>query len=388
MNSRERILAAIQRKPVDRVPLYLRLWSMHEGADNIPFDWQNQFTRAENLLKLGVDDTLLLEPPLGYTEEYHADLVPGISSSVTKLPPLEFETDPRLRKVFETPDGPFTITVKQSADWIHGDDVMLFSDFNLPRQTEPFIKEIGDVKRLRHLLARPSEEQISEFRQRSSLVHREAERLGVVIDGGWTALGDAVVWLCGTDNVLHWQMLEPKIMEELFDALLEWEMMRAEYVLGEGVDVMVHMAWYEGTIFWTPKNFRRYIKPRLKQLVDLAHSKSALFRYIITKDWKAIRDDLLDLGIDCLTGVDPVQDDLDLKETKQYMGSQICLMGGMNSAVTLSQWEDDRIREAIDKAFEILAPGNGFILYPVDNIMCELPWEKTGLIIDQYQKHW
>ena len=153
MNSRERFLAAIQRKPVDRVPLYLRLWSMHEGTDNIPFDWQNQFTRAENLLKLGVDDTLLLEPPLGYTEEYHADLVPGISSSVTKLPPLEFETDPRLRKVFETPDGPFTITVKQSADWIHGDDVMLFSDFNLPRQTEPFIKEIEDVKRLRHLLA-------------------------------------------------------------------------------------------------------------------------------------------------------------------------------------------------------------------------------------------
>ncbi len=186
MNSRERILAAIQRKPVDRVPLYLRLWSMHEGVDNIPFDWQNQFTRAENLLKLGVDDTLLLEPPLGYTEEYRADLVPGIKTTVTKLPPLEFDTDPRLRKVFETPDGPLTITVKQSADWIHGDDVMLFSDFNLPRQTEPFIKEIGDVKRLRHLLAEPSEAQIAEFRQRSSLIHREAERLGVAIDGGWT----------------------------------------------------------------------------------------------------------------------------------------------------------------------------------------------------------
>ncbi len=388
MNSRERILAAIQRKPVDRVPLYLRLWSMHEGADNIPFDWQDQFSRAENLLKLGVDDTLLLEPPLGYTEEYHADLVPGIKSSVTKLPPLEFETDPRLRKVFETQDGPLTITVKQSADWIHGDDVMLFSDFNLPRQTEPYIKDIGDVKRLRHLLARPSEEQIAEFRQRSSLIHREAQRLGVAIDGGWTALGDAAVWLCGTDNVHHWQMLEPKIMEELFDALLEWELLRAEFVLGEGVDVMVHMAWYEGTIFWTPKSFRRYIKPRLKQLVDLAHSKGALFRYIITKDWKAIRDDLLDLGIDCLTGVDPVQDDLDLKETKQYMGSRMCLMGGMNSAVTLSQWEDDRIRAAIDEAFEILAPGNGFILYPVDNIMCELPWDRTELILDQYKKHW
>jgi hypothetical protein len=63
-------------------------------------------------------------------------------------------------------------------------------------------------------------------------------------------------------------------------------------------------------------------------------------------------------------------------------------MGGMNSAVTLSQWGDDRIRAAIDEAFEILATGNGFILYPVDNIMCELPWDRTELILDQYKKHW
>jgi hypothetical protein len=129
---------------------------------------------------------------------------------------------------------------------------MLFSDFNLPRQTEPIIKGIEDVKRLRHLLAEPSAIQISEFKQRSQVIHREAQRLGVAIDGGWSALGDSAVWLCGTDNVMHWQMLEPMIMEELFDALLEWELMRANLVLQEGVDIWVHMAWYEGTIFWTP----------------------------------------------------------------------------------------------------------------------------------------
>ena len=106
MNSRERFLAAIRREPVDRVPLYLRLWDMHEGADNIPFDWRNQITRAENLLKLGVDDTLLLEPPLGYTEEYHADLAQGITATVTQLPPAEKGDKPRLQKVIRPPMGP------------------------------------------------------------------------------------------------------------------------------------------------------------------------------------------------------------------------------------------------------------------------------------------
>ena len=72
---------------------------------------------------------------------------------------------------------------------IHGKDIMLFSDFNLPRQTESIIKNIDDVKRLRHLLAKPTPEQIEEFRQRSKMIHREAERLGVALDGGWSALG-------------------------------------------------------------------------------------------------------------------------------------------------------------------------------------------------------
>ncbi len=243
MNSRERILAAIRREPVDRVPLYLRLWSMHEGADNIPFNWQNQVTRAESLLKLGVDDTLLLEPPLGYTEEYNANLAQGIMTTVTQLPPAEKGDKPRLQKVYETPDGPLTITVKISKDWIHGNDIMLFSDFNLPRQSEAIIKDIDDVKRLRHLLAKPTPEQLEEFHQRSKTIHCEAERLGVAIDGGWSALGDSAVWLCGINNIYRWQMRRPELLEALFDVLLEWEMMRTELVLKEGIDVMVYMAW-------------------------------------------------------------------------------------------------------------------------------------------------
>ncbi len=388
MNSRQRFLAAIHRQPVDRVPLYLRLWSMHDGPDNVPFNWQDQVRRAENLLRLGVDDTLLLQPPLGYTEEYHADDAQGVISIITPLPPEEDGDKPRLRKVYQTPDGPLSITVKVSKDWIHGNDIMLFSDYNLPRQTESIIKNTDDVKRLRHLLVKPSEDQLEEFHLRSQMIHQQAERLGVAIDGGWSALGDSAVWLCGINNIHHWQMRQPELLDALFDVLLDWEMMRTDLVLQEGIDDMVHMAWYESTTFWTPKNFRRFIKPRLAELINQCHKAGVPFRYIITKDWKPIQDDLLEVGVDCITGIDPVQDKIDLKEVKAQIGDRVCLMGGMNAAVTLTQWSDERIRNAIDQAIEIMSPGYGFILFPVDNIFCELPWEKVELIIDQYKKHW
>jgi uroporphyrinogen-III decarboxylase len=388
MNSRERILAAIRREPVDHAPLYLRLWDMHDGVDNFPFNWRDQVARAENLLRLGVDDTLLLEPPLGYTEEYHAEFAQGITATVTELPPLEEGREPLLRKVYQTPDGPLKITVKISKDWIHGKDIMLFSDFNLPRQTESIIKDIEDVRRLKHLLAKPTRTQMEEFRQRSEMIRREAKRLGVAIDGGWSALGDSAVWLCGINNIYRWQMRQPELLEALFDILLEWEMMRTDLVLQEGIDVMVHMAWYEGTTFWTPKNFRRFIKPRLAQIINHCHMKGVPFRYIITKDWKPMQADLLELGIDCIQGIDPIQDKIDLKEVKQQIGDRICLMGGINAAVTVSQGDESHIRNAIDHAMKILSPGSGFILFPVDNLFCSLPWEKIEWIIDQYRKHW
>lgn len=389
VDSRQRYLNALSLRPVDHAPLYLRLWSLGGGEDRIPFPWRDQAARAENLLRLGVDDTLLLQPPLGYTEEYIADRSQGVGRvTLTRTPPAQEGDYPLLRKTYHTPQGELSQAVKLTEDWPHGEDIMLFSDYNISRQVEPLIKSEDDLPCLGSLLSEPTPEQIAEFRTRSSQVHAQARRLGVAIDGGWSALGDSAVWLCGMQNVLYWQMDQPQLLERLMDILLEWELRRVDLLLDEGIDVMVHMAWYEGTDFWTPRNYRRILRPRLQEIIDRVHSRHVPLRYIITKGWKPLQNDLMEMGVDCLTGVDPVQDRLDLAEVKRQVGGQISLMGGMNAAVTLALGSEDEIRRAVDEAMRILSPGSGFILFPVDNVFCELPWEKTEIVIDQWKKHW
>ena len=109
---------------------------------------------------------------------------------------------------------------------------------------------------------------------------------------------------------------------------------------------------------------------------------------VITKGWMPLRKDLLEMRIDCLTGVDPVQDRLTLEEVKCDLGGRVCLMGGMNAAITLSMGSEEEIRQAVDHAMQVLAPGGGFILFPVDNVFCEMPWERVEILIDQWKKHW
>ena len=386
MNSRERILNSINHLPVDHVPLWLRFWPMHEGIDNIPFPWQDQVARAASLVEQGLDDTLLLEPPLGYVEAYNADHVPGVRSRVRRLPPAAGEEYPLLEKVYDTPAGQLRQVVKITADWPHGNDVVLFSDFNIPRQKEAIIKDLADLARLECLLGEPSDQQLYDFHERAVTLRRKAAELGVALEGGWSALGDSAFWLLGMQRVLYAQMDEPAFVEALLDVLCEWELKRIDHLLDEGIDVLVHMAWYEGSDFWTPANYRRMLKPRLIRLIERAHAKGVKFRYIITKGWKPLRKDFLEMGIDCLTGLDPVQDNAVLVEVKREIGDKICLMGGVNSSVMLTQWNDDQIRRAVKDAVESLAPGSGFILYPVDQVGDNLPWHKVQILIDQWRE--
>jgi uroporphyrinogen decarboxylase len=386
MNSRERLLAAMERRPVDHVPLLLRFWWMGGEADNIPFDWRDEVARVEATTALGLDDTLLLQPPLGYVEDYLVEQAQGVRSRVELLPPEEGQAYPQLKKIYETPEGPLQTTVQLSEDWPRGNDIRLFDDYNLSRLKEPLIKDAADLRRLRYLLPDPTPAQLDAFHKRAEELRCASRRLGVLLDGGWISLGDTAMWLCGMQRILYGQMDEPDFIEQVLDTIQEWELKRLDLLLEAGIDALVHMAWYESTDFWSPRTYRKLLRPRLQAEIDRCHARRVKFRYIITRSWRPYRQDLIEMGVDCLMGVDPVQDKIDLAQAKRELGEQVCLMGGLNSAVMFSQWSDEQIRAAVGQALEIMAPGGGFILYPVDAMFNNQPWEKVLVMIDEWKR--
>lgn len=386
MTSRERILNAVSCRPVDHVPLLLRFWPMG-GKNTIPFEWQDQVRRVENTLAWGLDDTLLLQPPLGYIEEYRADLLPGVSATISHDPLCDSEKYPVLRKEYRTAGGTITHAVRRTEDWIHGDDVYLFSDYNVSRAVRHAVQTSDDLRVLPHLLGEPSAAQVDAFRRDAAGLRAESRRLGVALDGGWVALADAAVMLCGMERILFAQMDEPGFVEQVLDILLAWELGRIELLLAEGVDMIVHMAWYEGTDFWTPANYRAFLLPRMKRMVERAHAGGAKYRYIITKGLSPLLADIIEAGVDCVMGIDPVQDSVDLGAVKKSAAGRLCLMGGINSAIMLSSWSSGQIDAAVAAAIKTLAPGEGFILFPVDAVFSDVSWDRVETMIDSWRRH-
>ncbi len=140
------------------------------------------------------------------------------------------------------------------------------------------------------------------------------------------------MWLCGMKEAVLLAMDRPEVIEELLRIISEWNLKRMEIYLDEGVDLLIKRAWYEGTELWSPALYRKFMVPVLKKEIELTHQAGAKFGYIMTSGIMPLLDDSLELGVDVLIGVDPVQGKgTDLRLLKTEAGRE-------NLSLGWSQW--------------------------------------------------
>jgi len=217
-------------------------------------------------------------------------------------------------------------------------------------------------------------------------VRRFARERGVLVQG-WSAFGmDAIIWLMGVEGAVIAAMTQPDFFQELVDIVYDFDRRRTEFMLDVGgVDMVVQRGWYSSTEFWSPALFRRFVLPHLKDLVDLVHQAGTRFAYTMTTGVLALADLLLESRIDLLYYVDPVQDNADLAIVKEKFRGQLAVAGGVNSGVTLARGSHKEIQQAVQTAVQILAPGGGFILAPVDALFPDTPWPSVEAMIEAWR---
>jgi hypothetical protein len=321
---------------------------------------------------------LRLEPPWGISPEVK------ITRWKERSPGDRY---PLLHKVYETPRGPLKTAVRTSEDWPHGDDISLFSDYNLPRASEFLVQGPEDLDKLAYVMRPPDDEQIAAFREKAQALRTFADEHQVLIEGGRIEGGDAAFWLCGVEPLLISAVEQPDFVAQLLAFIEQWERKRIELCLDVGVDVILRRGWYETPDLWSPRLFRQMIAPMLRREAALAHQGGAKFRYIMTMGTMAILEDFAEIGVDVLAGVDPVQGGADLEVVREKLGGQVCAMGGMNAAITLGPGSSEEdIRQAVAEAIRVLAPGGGFILYPVDQIFEDTPWQNVLTLVECWRE--
>jgi hypothetical protein len=383
--SRRRMLAALDCQEPDYAPCSFMLF-------NALRDKCKSYTEfVERQVEMGLDTFVQIppRPPVVANDYYNLHGLPvSYDPRVTTREWLEDQSDegvPLMIKEYHTPAGVLRTEVQQTEDWPWGDHVPFLDDYLVPRSRKFLVTAPEDLDALRHLLAPPTQEEIAGFKIEAQPAIDLARRYDLLLAGGWGVGADLIGWIHGLKNMVFTIYDEPEFMRELLDIVATWNRRRMEVVLDIGIDLYIKRAWYENCDFWTPASYREFLFPILKSDAELAHRRGAKFGYIISSNCMPLLDMFAEAGVDVLIGVDPAA--WDLIAAKQKLGSKVCLWGGVNGHLTVEQGSGKQVRAEVRKAMDILAPGGGFILSPVDNVRdnTSRAQENVSALINEWQ---
>ena len=400
---KDRLLAAINYEKPDRIPLsfmiFTALKERLKQRNNI-FD-PVEFIKAQ--LELGLDtfvDLRIFSPEnkkIGHSDASGFPVHFDDKVSIHKWAEISNRyQSPVLHKKYVTPAGELSVIVIQTNDWPYGNaskgkfQVPFMDDFLAPRSKKYLIEDGSELEAIKYLLKTPLDSEIKTCREAWDRGKKIADQNGLLLAGGWGVGGDALAWFCGLQNSVIMALETPNLLREILQLVRDWNIERMKVYLEYGIDLFIRRAWYEGTDFWSPDLFQYFFAPIIREEVGLVHEAGSKYGYILTSGSAPLHDMLIDLGIDILIGVDPVQGKgTNLPLMKKDFDKKLSIWGGVNGFITIERGSNPEIEKAVQDAIDILGP-DGFILSPVDNIRdsTDFVWENVLYLINAWKNYY
>ncbi len=183
-------------------------------------------------------------------------------------------------------------------------------------------------------------------------------------------------------------VLNPVLAEALMEHSLAVEEGIAEFVLdevGDYVDVVCFPddLGFQDRTYVRPELYRQRIKPYHRRLVEAIKSKTQA-KVLMHTDGSvyALIPDLIDIGVDVLNPVQVSARDMDARRLKAEFGADLSFWGGIDTHRVLPTGTPEDVRNEVKARIEDLAPGGGYVLGSVHNILAEVPPENVVVMFD------
>jgi uroporphyrinogen decarboxylase len=200
----------------------------------------------------------------------------------------------------------------------------------------------------------------------------------------------AIHWfLRGIEQFYLDLILQPKETNYLYEKILEWQMKMWEEILSTSGE-MIHIieatnddiASADGLLI-SPDLYKKIIKPRQKKLIDFikTKSKAKIFVHSCGAIFEIIPD-LIEIGVDILNPVQVTAKGMESRKLKKEYGKDITFCGGGCSNFVLQNGKPDEIKAEVKRRLEDFMPGGGYIFASIHNIQPGVPPENIVALFE------
>lgn len=369
LTSKDRILAAIAGREVDRPPIcpsFLRWMRGHAGCTCET----HQLKMHE---KFGFDPFIeygmYLNHPISSDYVYRPDADGGYRDLPNVNVNIRVENHnnrtTHIRK-FETPDGILTDRI----EWHRPNKG--YGDGPNPVRAEPLVKTTDDVGALRHLYPQPRKGFTDDLRLFTELIGNRGVVAFNESSTAWAleALGDA-------EKQLIWGIDNKDLIKAVLRTAQDQHLRNLKTVLESG-HKLIEVSWfqYSTTIGWSPAHLEEFFAPLIKESVKLVKSYDGIYRYQNDGAMAKTIPFLIESGVDIIGALQPPPTgDCVIGEIKDKYGDRVCLLGGLDPIYTFELGTPEIVNKATNEYLNQIGDGTGIIICTGEAFGPETPAE-------------
>lgn len=143
----------------------------------------------------------------------------------------------------------------------------------------------------------------------------------------------------------------------------------------------------QSALLISPETFEQFVAPRLKKLIDLAHSYELKFMLHSCGDVSSLIPRFIELGVDILDPIQVSASNMNLKELVEKNSNQICLHGGVDTQQFLPNATPEEVRQNIRETLDFIDGKPGYILSTSHVIEGDIPRNNISALFDEGFHH-
>ncbi len=193
--------------------------------------------------------------------------------------------------------------------------------------------------------------------------------------------------LRGFDQYMMDLCTETLLVETLADRFLKHRIDQSKHLVHCGIDMIVIMGdiAMQNTMMLSPKMWRQYFKPRLKTWIEeVRQERNIYFMFHSDGNMEAVFEDLIEVGFDV---VDPIQpESMDAEKIKSRYGDRICLHGTISLQETLPFGTPDDVADEVRHRISVCGRSGGLILAPSNTVQPDVSVENILTLYETARK--
>jgi uroporphyrinogen decarboxylase len=216
---------------------------------------------------------------------------------------------------------------------------------------------------------------------------QEAAREFAVI-GPWVSFFEIYCQLRGMEQSMMDLVENPELVNAILDRVesIQTEMMRRFFArAGKSLDLVFISDDIAGqkSLLMAPAMWKRYLQPRLKRWCELIHAHGLKVFYHTDGAARRLLGPILDCGVDVLNPIQHVCPGMDLEELKHEFGHRVIFHGGVDNQFALPRGTVEDVRLETLRCLDTLGAGReGFICSSCHSVQAGTPLRNILAMIE------